>query len=106
MKTIILTETQIKKVLDNFIMEGSHNVKELKRLLSWAKSHADCSVSDTKNGGKICGPKSLTPNCYSYHNSDSAVEPVKAYIARVHGVSKLDVNQAYKDGTSIDKKKD
>jgi hypothetical protein len=104
MKTIILTESQIKKVLDNFIMEGPHNSKELKRVLSWAESHANCSVSNTKSGGKICGPKDLVPHCYSYHNTESAIEPVKAYIARTHGVTKYEVNSAYKYNTSINKK--
>ena len=79
MKTVIITETQIKRVLDNLVSEG-HNTKELKKLLSWAERKANCAVSDTKDGGRLCPPKSTGVPCYSFHRKDSAVEPIKNHI--------------------------
>ena len=100
MKTVIITETQIKRVLDNLVSEG-HNTKELKKLLSWAERKANCAVSDTKDGGRLCPPKSTGVPCYSFHRKDSAVEPIKNHIAKAYGVSKKEVNDAYSKDESI-----
>jgi uncharacterized Fe-S cluster-containing radical SAM superfamily enzyme len=102
MKKIIITESQIKRVIDNLINEG-HNDKELRKLISWAKNKLNCTDTDTKNGGRLCPPKDKSEDCYTYHHTDKAVEPVKVFLARAYGVTKKEVHDAFKENRAIRK---
>jgi hypothetical protein len=113
MKTIIITESQIKRVIDSVINEGSHKSNELKEgghksnelkdVVSWAVNKLGCRDMDTKDGGKICAPKDKNSNCYSYHIGPKAVEPVKSYLRKSFGVSKQELEKAFKENVGLSK---
>jgi hypothetical protein len=95
---IIITESQLDYIINSVEVteSGSHQAKELKKLLDWSVKFLDCEITPTKNGVKICPPKKIEGRCRPTHLSDKALFDVERDLARWFGVTRQDIHKSFK----------
>lgn len=96
---IVITESQLNYIISEsteMVESGSHQAKELKRLLEWSVKFLKCTITPTKNGIKICPPSKIEGRCRPTHLSDKALFDVERDLAKWFGVTRQDIHLAYK----------
>ena len=103
---IIITESQLNHIISETTEmkeSGSHQAKELKKLLEWSVKFLKCTIVPTKNGIKICPPENIIGRCRPTHLSDKAIYDVERDLAKWFDTTRQDIHFAYKSWRPLKK---
>ena len=106
---ILISESQYYSLIESEVTESKHDNKDIKKLISWAEKKLGCTSHSIKNGIKLCPPEEITGfRCRTTHLTSKGIKPLQAEIADWFGVSRRDVDNAYRknEGLKITNKKD
>jgi hypothetical protein len=106
---IIITKSHLNYIVSEsteMVESGSHQAKELKRLLDWATKFLKCTITPTKNGVKICPPSNIEGRCRPTHLSDKALFDVERDLAKWFDVTRQEIHLAYKSWRPLKKNMD
>ena len=106
---IIITKSHLNYIVSEsteMVESGSHQAKELKRLLDWATKFLKCTITPTKNGVKICPPSKIEGRCRPTHLSDKALFDVERDLAEWFDVTRQEIHLAYKSWRPLKKNMD
>jgi hypothetical protein len=106
---IIITKSHFNYIISESTEmdeSGSHQAKELKRLLDWAVKFLKCTITPTKNGIKLCPPSKIDARCRPTHLSDKALFAVERDISIWFGVTRQEIHLAYKSWRPLIKNTD
>jgi hypothetical protein len=102
---ILISETQYNRLIDSEVTEGKHDDKDMKKLISWAEKKLGCTSHSIKNGIKLCPPEGITGfRCRTTHLTSKGVKPLQADLADWFGVSRRDIDTAFRLNKSIEAK--
>jgi len=106
---IIITKSHLNYIVSEsteMVESGSHQAKELKRLLDWSTKFLKCTITPTKNGVKICPPSNIEGRCRPTHLSDKALFDVERDLAKWFDVTRQEIHLAYKSWRPLKKNMD
>ena len=106
---IIITKSHLNYIVSEsteMVESGSHQAKELKRLLDWATKFLKCTITPTKKGIKICPPSNIEGRCRPTHLSDKALFDVERDLAEWFDVTRQEIHLAYKSWRPLKKNMD
>jgi hypothetical protein len=96
---ILITEEQLRTLISNTtetLNEDKHSSKEMKKLIAWSMKHMGCYYTESTDGIKLCPPEYVKEQCRPTHLSDKAIFHLMRDIAKWFGVTKHDVERAYR----------
>jgi hypothetical protein len=100
---IVISESQLNRIIENEIVEGKHGDKDMKKLVSWAMKKLGCTSHSIKNGIKLCPPDEVEGfRCRTVHLTPKGFKPLQADIADWFGVSRRDVDTAFRLNQSLE----
>lgn len=105
MRKIIITESQLKSIIDNHLTEDKHQSKEVKKLIDWSEKFLGCYTKPSKDGIKICPPDKMGIQCRPTHLADKALFDIERDFAKWFGVTKKEIHDAFKGWRDIKKEK-
>lgn len=106
---IIITKDHLNYIISEsteMVESGSHQAKELKRLLEWAVKFLKCTITPTKNGVKLCPPSKIDARCRPTHLSDKAIYDVERDLAKWFNTTRQEIHLAYKSWRPLRKNTD
>jgi hypothetical protein len=106
---IIITKSHLNYIVSEsteMVESGSHQAKELKRLLDWSTKFLKCTITPTKKGVKICPPSNIEGRCRPTHLSDKALFDVERDLAEWFDVTRQEIHLAYKSWRPLKKNMD
>ena len=99
---ILITEEQYKNIISEMGRQGgAHSTKEYDKFIKWAVEFLNVRVNVKGNSHSICPPLEISLECRSTHPHDRAIYDIMRFLARVYGVSKGDIERAFKNNTGI-----
>ena len=100
---LLISDSQLKRLIEVEVTEGKHDDKDMKKLISWAEKKLGCTSHPIKNGIKLCPPDAITGfRCRTTHLTPKGVKPLQADIADWFEVTRRDVDIAFRKNQSID----
>ena len=94
---ILISESQYYSLIESEVTESKHDNKDIKKLISWAEKKLGCTSHSIKNGIKLCPPEEITGfRCRTTHLTSKGIKPLQAEIADWFGVSRRDVDTAFR----------
>jgi len=100
---ILISESQYLSLIESEVTESKHDNKDIKKLISWAEKKLGCTSHLIKNGIKLCPPEEITGfRCRTTHLTSKGIKPLQADIADWFGVSRRDVDTAFRLNQSIE----
>jgi hypothetical protein len=100
---IIITENQLKELINEGGKSGSHSTKDYDKLIKWAKNYLNIKVTERNNKHVICPPEGITKECYISHPNDNALYEVMRYFAKIFDTNKKTIEDCFKSGRSLPK---
>jgi hypothetical protein len=103
---IIITESHLNHIISKtteMTESGSHQAKELKKLLEWSVKFLKCTIVPTKNGIKICPPDKIGGRCRPTHLSDKALFDVERDLAKWFDTTRQEIHLSYKSWRQLKK---
>lgn len=91
----------VKQVVPQPINEDKHSSKEMKKLIDWSMKHMGCYYTQSTDGIKLCPPEYVNAQCRPTHLSDKAIFHMMRDIAKWFGVTKHDVERAYRSNRPL-----
>jgi hypothetical protein len=101
MRKIIITESQLKTIIENELNEDKHQSKEVKKLIDWSEKYLKCYTKPSKDGIKLCPPDEMGFQCRPTHLADKALYDIERDLAKWFGVTKQEIHSAYKGWRDI-----
>jgi hypothetical protein len=100
---IVISESQLNRIIENEIVEGKHGDKDMKKLVSWAEKKLGCTSHSIKNGIKLCPPDEIKGfRCRTTHLTSKGFKPLQADIADWYEVSRRDVDNAFRKNEKLE----
>lgn len=103
---IVISESQLNKLIESEVVEGKHDDKDMKKLISWAEKKLGCTSFAIKNGIKLCPPEGIEARCRTTHLTSKGIKPLQSDLAEWFGVTRRDVDRAYRNNEKIEPKKE
>lgn len=103
---IVISESQLNKLIESEVVEGKHDDKDMKKLISWAEKKLGCTSFAIKNGIKLCPPDGIEARCRTTHLTSKGIKPLQSDLAEWFGVTRRDVDRAYRNNEKLEIKKE
>ena len=89
-------------IVNQLINEG-HDDKDLRKFLKWAESQLGWTYELIGIRYNICPPDDIKVKCYSTHKSSKGLFDIIRAFAKIYGVKKVDVENAFRMDVSLPK---
>jgi hypothetical protein len=100
---IIISESQLNRIIESEVVEAKHDDKDMKKLISWAEKKLGCTSHSIKNGIKLCPPDEIKGfRCRTTHLTSKGFKPLQADIADWYEVSRRDVDNAFRKNEKLE----
>ena len=100
---IIISESQLNRIIESEVVEAKHDDKDMKKLISWAEKKLGCTSHSIKNGIKLCPPDAIKGfRCRTTHLTSKGFKPLQADIADWYEVSRRDVDNAFRKNEKLE----
>jgi hypothetical protein len=100
---VVISESQLNRIIESEVVEGKHEDKDMKKLVSWAMKKLGCTSHSIKNGIKLCPPDEVEGfRCRTVHLTPKGFKPLQADIADWFGVSRRDVDNAFRKNEKLE----